>query len=88
MRTPRTRLILTAAALIITSACSNNLDADEATAIFSDCLARNGIEAGNVDITLDSSGTIDSLSVVVLGEGDVAYEPTIRLACTEEVENR
>jgi hypothetical protein len=59
----------------------------EATATFSDCLARNGIVAESVEVTL-RDGAIGSIDVVILSEGDVPYEPSVRLACTEEVENQ
>ena len=60
-------------------------DSDEASKIFADCLERNGIEAEDVVVTMDGD-TVDEVSLVILSEGDVAYEPTLREACTEEVE--
>jgi hypothetical protein len=35
---------------------------------------------------LEVGGTIETLSLVIVGEGDVAYVPALRLACTAEVE--
>jgi hypothetical protein len=29
---------------------------------------------------------VGSISAAIVSEGEVAYEPTVRLACTEEVE--
>lgn len=61
------------------------LDTDEASKIFADCLERNGIEAEDVVVTMDGD-TVGEISVVILSEGAVAYEPALREACTEEVE--
>lgn len=61
-------------------------DSGRAAEIFADCLQRNGVEAENVEVILNSDGTVGSISARIVSEGGVAYEPTIRLACTEEVE--
>lgn len=70
------------------SACAGSPppDAAQATARFASCLERSGVVAEDVAVELDDDGTVRTISLVVLSEGDVAYEPTIRLACTEEVE--
>jgi hypothetical protein len=39
-----------------------------------------------VNVELDDDGTVRTIALGILSEGDVAYEPTVRLACTEEVE--
>lgn len=36
-------------------------------------------------VTMDGD-TVGEISVAILSEGDVAYEPALREACTEEVE--
>jgi hypothetical protein len=59
---------------------------EEATARFVDCLERNGIEADGVSVTLDADGGVATIEAQIVSEGDVAYEPAIRLACTAEVE--
>ncbi|HXV71421.1 MAG TPA: hypothetical protein VEB69_08470 [Acidimicrobiia bacterium] len=61
-------------------------DSGRATEIFADCLQRNGVEAEDVEVVLNSDGSVGSISARIVSEGGVAYEPTVRLACTEEVE--
>ncbi len=79
-------IIATAIALTaVLSSCSPP-DSDRATRVFADCLERNGVEADSIELTLNSDGSVASVSVIILSEGEVAYEPTIRLACAEEVE--
>ncbi len=77
--------VVIALSLTLTS-CTTAPDDDEATSTFADCLERNGVEAESVEVTLNSDGSVASISANILSEGDVAYEPIIRLACTEEVE--
>lgn len=73
------------AALAASIVGCQGLDSDEASRIFADCLERNGIEAEDVVVTMDGD-MVGEISVVILSEGDVAYEPALREACTEEVE--
>jgi hypothetical protein len=68
-------------------ACEGGLDSDEASAIFADCLERNGIEAQNVEVTI-SDGTVEDISLGILSEGEIPYEPVVRLQCTDEVEGQ
>jgi hypothetical protein len=75
------------AALLILAACELAPDAERATTRFVECLERNGVVAEDVSVTLAGDGTIEGISAVIVEEGDVPYEPTVRLACTEEVEN-
>ena len=63
------------------------LDFDEASVIFAECLERNGVVAEDVVVTMDR-GSVGEISLVILSEGDVAYEPALRLACIEELENQ
>jgi hypothetical protein len=32
--------------------------------------------------------SISEISLLILSEGDVPYEPAVRLSCTDEVENQ
>ncbi|HSJ27211.1 MAG TPA: hypothetical protein VLB67_03310 [Acidimicrobiia bacterium] len=75
--------LLLAAALALTG-CQNA--PRDVSADFDDCLTRHGVVTQDVEATLGSDGTIETLSVVIVSEGDVAYEPALRLACTAEVE--
>lgn len=77
------RALLLAAALILAGCQSAPQDVSVA---FEDCLTRHGVVTQDVQATLGSHGTIESLSVVIVKEGDVAYEPELRLACSAEVE--
>ena len=56
------------------------------SAIFVDCLKRNGVVAQDVEVTLDADSSVASIGA--RQEGDVAYEPSVRLACTEEGKDR
>jgi hypothetical protein len=80
------RLVSTLLFVFLLGACQSVPNSDEASATFADCLQRNGITVENATVSMGSDGTIEGISVVILSEGDVAYEPTVRLACTEEVE--
>lgn len=62
-------------------------DSDTATSAFVECLERNGVVAEDVEVTM-SGGSIEGISLLIVSEGDVPYEPTVRLACSEEVENQ
>lgn len=77
-----------AGATFMLVSCGGNspLDAAEASARFGECLDRNGVTYQNLVVELDTDGTVGTISVTILSEGDVAYEPAIRLACTEELE--
>jgi len=61
-------------------------DNGRALEVFADCLRRNGVEAEDVELTLNSDGSVAEVSVTIISEGGVAYEPAVRLACIEEVE--
>ncbi|HSJ36211.1 MAG TPA: hypothetical protein VLB85_14260 [Acidimicrobiia bacterium] len=81
-------MVLAAGAAFILVGCGGEtpLDAAEATARFAECLDRNEVVYENLEVELDADGTVGTISVGILSEGEVAYEPAIRLACTEEVE--
>lgn len=83
-----TRLSITLLFVLLVGACQSAPSSDEATAVFADCLQRNGITAENVEVTMGSDGVIEGISAVIISEGDVAFEPTLREACTEEVEQQ
>ena len=78
--------MLLAASVLVTAACSSTPDSEEATEIFAECLQRNGVVVDALEVTLDVDGSVSDISVTILSEDDVAYEPVVRLACTEEVE--
>lgn len=61
------------------------LDSEEASRIFAECLQRNGVEAEHVVVTMDGDAVAD-ISLLILSEGDVSYEPELREVCTDEVE--
>lgn len=59
------------------------LDSDTATALFNDCLTHHGAVAEDVSVTV-RGGSTEDISLPVVSEGDVPYEPDVRLACSEE----
>lgn len=71
---------------LVLASCSDVPDSQRATETFADCLQRNGVEAQDVAVTLSADGSVGGISATILSEGDVPYEPAIRLACTEEVD--
>lgn len=76
-------------ALVAVVACGNSrLDDDEATAVFVQCLERNGVEARDVRVTLNEDGTVSSIAALIVSEANAKYEPAVQLACTQEVESR
>lgn len=75
------------AAVALGLAGCQGLDSDAASVRFADCLERNGVQAEDVVVTM-RAGSVEGVSLVIVSEGDVAYEPTVRLLCTEEVENQ
>lgn len=81
-------MVLAAGAALLLVGCSGEtpLDSAEATARFGECLDRNGVVYEDLEVELDADGTGWTISAGILSEGDVAYEPAIRLACTEELE--
>lgn len=81
------RSTLALMALVFALVSCQGLDSDQATAIFADCLRRNGVEAQDVAVTM-SGDSVEGVSAVIISEGDVPYEPSVREACTEEVENQ
>lgn len=74
--------------LAFASACAGSPPPDEAaaTARFAECLERHGIVADGVEVDLNDDGTVGTIALGILSEGDVPYEPVVRLACTQEVE--
>jgi hypothetical protein len=40
----------------------------------------------DLEVTLNADGSVGDISATIVSEGDVPYEPTIRMACTQEVE--
>lgn len=80
------RSIMALVALVFALVSCQGLDSDQATAIFADCLRRNGVEAQDVVVTM-SGDSVEGISVVIISEGDVPYD-SLEEACTEEVENR
>ena len=83
---PTSGLLLAAAALVL-AACEPAPDAERATTIYLECLERNGVVAEDVSVTLTSDGRVEGIEAVIVDEADVPYEPTVRLACTQEVED-
>ncbi|HEY5652437.1 MAG TPA: hypothetical protein VIW46_13405 [Acidimicrobiia bacterium] len=81
----RSKSLATVAIVVVSIVGCRGLDSDEASKIFADCLERNGVEAEDVVVTMDGD-TVGEISVAILSERDVAYEPALREACTEEVE--
>lgn len=72
--------------IFVLASCSDVPDSGRATEVFADCLERNGIEVQDLEVTLNTDGSVGSISATIISEGEVAYEPTVRIACTEEVE--
>lgn len=83
----RPRFLAAAAGLLLLAACDGTPAAERAGRTFAECLERNGIVAEEVEVALGADGSIEGISAVILDEGDVPYEPTVRMACTEEVES-
>lgn len=82
-------VVWSALLLVAVGACGDGPDRmtdEEATSRFADCLERNGVEAATVSVTLDADGGIGTIQAQIVSEGDVPYEPTVRLACVAEVE--
>lgn len=83
------RIAIVILLLLTVASCGNTgPDADDATATFVECLERNGVEALDVRVTLDTDGRVSGIEAVIVSEADAAYEPAVRLACTQEIENR
>lgn len=78
-------ICLVLSSLVLVS-CSDVPGSQRATEMFGDCLQRNGVEAQDVEVTLNPDGSVEGISATILSESDVPYEPAIRLACTEEVD--
>jgi len=76
---------LVCSSLVLVS-CSDIPDSRRATDIFADCLQRNGVEVQDLEVTLNADSSVGSISATIVSEDDVPYEPTVRMACTEEVE--
>jgi hypothetical protein len=75
--------VLVAAVVLFSCARPDN---ERAAEVFGDCLRRNGVEAVDVELALNSDGSVAEVSATIISEGDLTYEPTVRLACTKEVE--
>ncbi len=76
-------------ALVSSAACGDaRLSDDEATAVFVECLERNGVEARDVRVTLNDDGTVGTIEALIVSEGNATYQPAVELACTQEVESR
>lgn len=82
---PAVILILICFSLVLGS-CSETPDSGTATETFAACLERNGVDVEDLEVSLNADGSIAGIAATILSEGDVPYEPTVRLACTEEVE--
>lgn len=82
----KTLTTLTVAVLVASLAACQRVD-DSATAVFRGCLERHGVVAEDVAVAM-RGGSIEGISLRILGEGDLPYEPNVRLACSEEVEQR
>lgn len=82
------RKLLPVLALAVASLGCTEPDHAEATEAFRECLQRHGVEAESLSVRVDGNGQIESIELTILSEGDVAYEPAIRLACTDEVNSR
>lgn len=84
---PRLQTYLTSLLMILSLvSCSTTSDNEEASRTFADCLSLNGVEAEGVEVTVDTDGKVEGIAVTIISEGEVAYEPILRLGCTEEVE--
>lgn len=79
-------MLFLARSFLVLASCSDVPDSGRATEIFADCLERNGVEVQELEVTLKADGSVGNISATIVSEGDVPYEPTIRMACTEEVE--
>lgn len=76
-------------ALVMIAGCGNaRMDDEEATAVFVECLERNGVEARDVRVTLNDDGTVGTIEALIVSEADAKYQPAVQLACTQEVESR
>lgn len=76
-------------ALVTVAACGDaRLNDDEATAIFVECLERNGVEARDVRVTLNDDGTVGTIEALIVSEANAEYQPAVQLACTQEVESK
>jgi hypothetical protein len=82
----RHRFLAAAAGILLLGACEGTSPGEQATMRFAECLERNGIVAEELDVKLAADGSIEGISAVIVDEGDAPYEPTVRLACTEEVD--
>lgn len=72
--------------ILVLASCSDVPDSGRATEVFADCLERNDVEVQDLEVILDADGSVASISATIVSEGEVPYEPTVRMACTEEVE--
>lgn len=77
-------MLFVVASILVLTSCSRAPDSERATEVFADCLERNHVEVEDVEVVLNEDGSVGSISATVLSEGEVPYEPTVRLACTEE----
>lgn len=71
--------------ILVLASCSDVPDSGRATEVFADCLEQNGVEVQDLEVTLNTDGSVRSISATIISEGEVGYEPTVRMACTQEV---
>ena len=79
------RKLVNTPALATAGVACQATDTAKASDRFTDCLQRNGVEAEDVEVVM-SDGVVESLTLVVVDEGEARYEPTVRLVCTLELE--
>lgn len=70
----------------LTVGCPQVPSSEDASNEFRACLERHGVVAESVEVRLGADGSIEALEARILSEGDTAYEPAVRLACTAEIE--
>jgi hypothetical protein len=79
-------MLFVVCSILVLASCSDVPDSGRATEIFAECLERNGVEVQDLEVSLNADGSVGSISATILSEGEEPYEPTVRMACTEEVE--
>ncbi|MGA7272970.1 MAG: hypothetical protein WB239_18000 [Acidimicrobiia bacterium] len=93
-RSPGTTAAILVLVTALASGCSSGPTPDlealsaRAVTLFQDCFARNDVQAENVKVDVSADGHVRTLSAQIVAEGDVPFEPQVRLACTQEVEAR
>lgn len=93
-RSPGTAAAILVVFIALATGCSRDPNPDlkalsaRAVTLFQDCFSRNGVQAENVEVEVSAEGHVRTLSAQIVAEGDVPFEPQVRLACTQEVEAR